>query len=192
MNLRTLGSAAAAIGLAAGISLTQAAGAYAGAPVYYWQNGHTYEFISWSPDPTGTCLDDSNTGTGGSDNLRAFACNSTGYQRWTVSQTDGEWAQLTNDATNRCLDLSIQNGTPLLRTFGCNDASFDNGYQAWELVNRTAPDGGAEAVLESGLNGGAADLCVDVSTYGTRGFPCNGASQDNGYQSWTPVDVTNS
>ncbi|QUQ64481.1 RICIN domain-containing protein [Kutzneria sp. CA-103260] len=155
----------------------------------YWQSAHTYYFISWSPDAPDSCLDDSNTGPNGTDNLRAFTCNGQAWQNWTVIDYANGWAQLENQATKRCLDYSLGSG---LRTFPCYQNSFNGGWQQWALVNRTTASGGAEQVLKSAINQeNGANTCIDVSSaYGTVGLPCGGIRQDAGYQGWSVMDDT--
>jgi hypothetical protein len=74
-----------------------------------------------------------------------------------------------NQATVRCLDAS-QVG---LRTFGCNHASFINGFQAWEEI------------FAGQLYNDATGQCLDDSNdFGLRVFGCNYDSWFNGYQDW--------
>ncbi|WP_042365137.1 RICIN domain-containing protein [Streptacidiphilus neutrinimicus] len=178
-------AATVAIAGAATIGLAGSASASNG---NYWISGHTYVFVTWSPAAPDECLDDSNTGAGGRDNLRTFTCNSQSYQDWTVVNISNGWAQLENGATHRCLDYSIGD----LRTFPCYANSFNGGWQKWALVNRTTAGGGAEQVLKSAINqNDGSNTCIDISAqYGLVGLTCSGARQDYGYQGWTAVDQT--
>ncbi|MDH6708874.1 hypothetical protein P3T27_005620 [Kitasatospora sp. MAA19] len=202
MKLRTLGSAATAIALAAGLGMANVGTADAGTAdlgtahasastrAYYWMSAHTYTFVSWSPDAGDSCLDDSNNGDG-TDNLRAFTCNGMAWQKWKVTEYANGWAQLMNLATGRCLDYSNDGNHFGLRTYECNGPSFNSGFQQWAMVNRYTAAGAYESVLKSGRwEEDNTDMCLDVSNVGTRGYPCNGPSQDSGYQGWTVLDQT--
>jgi hypothetical protein len=187
LKFRALGSAAIAIGMAAALGIVQAGSASASEPAWYWVSAHTYTFITSSPAAPDACLDDSNTGPNGKDNLRAFTCNGQAYQKWTVVNYANGWAQLENQATKRCLDYSLSSG---LRTFSCEQKSFDGGWQKWALVDRYTAGGSLQAVLKSAIkqeNG--TNTCIDISAeYGDVGFPCSGARQDYGYQGWHVYD----
>jgi hypothetical protein len=77
-----------------------------------------------------------------------------------------------NQATGGCIDDSQQYG---LRSFPCNAASYDNGYQAWISPSPFSQE----------MQNVATGQCIDDSQqYGLRSFPCNAASYDNGYQQW--------
>ena len=110
------------------------------------------------------------------------------YQQWQVITLANGWAQLKNLATNRCLDYSQGAG---LRTYPCNPWSFSDGFQEWALIERVNAAHQTHTVLKSGRwQEDGRDMCVDVSLgAGTRGFPCNGGSQDAGYQAWTTYDL---
>lgn len=192
MRLRTIGMTAAAMTIAAGLGIAGSGTANASTTVDYLLAGHTYTFITWAPGVQDSCLDDSNY-TDGKDNLRAFTCNEMTYQKWTVIDYANGWVQLRNQATNRCLDYSNDSNHFGLRTFTCGTDNFTAGWQRWALVNRTTASGGDEDVLKSANTWDPpyGSQCVDVSMEaGTRAYPCNGASQDAGYQGWTVLDVT--
>ncbi|MEY9969271.1 hypothetical protein ABIA33_007359 [Streptacidiphilus sp. MAP12-16] len=181
--LRRLGSAAAAIGLVVGLGVAGGGTAHAATDYGYWQYGHVYTFVTWYQSAPDSCLDDSNGG-----GTRTFGCNNLNYQKWKVINLSSGYAQLENLATGRCLDWSPQYG---LRTFGCYPSSFNGGWQMWARVHRTSASGGAEEVLQNGRwQDGETWQCLDDSQYGVRGYPCNGPSQDAGYQGWTVIDVT--
>lgn len=188
MKFRTLGYAAAAVGMAAALGITQAGSASA-SNGRYWISAHSYTFVTWSPSAPDECLDDSNTGPNGKDNLRVFTCNSQVFQRWTVVNLANGWAQLENEATGRCLDYSLSSG---VRTFPCGLENFDGGWQKWALVDRyDSGGGGIGQVLKSAINqDSGTNTCLDISLDGVLGLPCSGARQDYGYQSWSVVDNT--
>ncbi|WP_037913509.1 RICIN domain-containing protein [Actinacidiphila yeochonensis] len=72
-----------------------------------------------------------------------------------------------------CLDDSSSAG---LRMYTCSDASYNNGYQAWYVV-----DDAGSYQFENVKTG----LCLDgSSTAGIRGYTCSSASYNNGYQKW--------
>jgi hypothetical protein len=74
-----------------------------------------------------------------------------------------------NAATGLCLDDSNQG----LRTFPCNPASINNGFQAWrEIINPSVP----------AFQNVATGRCLDDSNHGLRTFPCNSASYINQFQ----------
>lgn len=135
---------------------------------------------------TGRCLDDSGASQS-ADLLRGYPCNSSSWQAWRTIQIDSNsFEQLQNQATGRCLDWSPQYG---LRGFTCYPESFDGGWQAWYYVNRPLPGGNWEDVFLNGYQANG-NYCLDdsgstPSTDLLRGYPCNGASQDAGYQGWT-------
>ena len=147
---------------------------------------------------THKCLDDS-TASNGSDLLRDFPCvqasYDSGYQKWIVIRVANvdqygyaQWGQLQNAATHRCLDWSYQFG---LRAFNCSYNSFDGTgmWQAWESWPTSLPTNNGGDVYGWILQNGQSDYgnyCLDDSApYGVRGFPCNGSSQQAGYQFWT-------
>ena len=189
MNLRRLGTAAAiTMSLGLGLATAGTAQASTSRPANYFTSNITYVFHSWSPQIGDGCLDDSNTGANGGDNLRTFSCNGQSYQEWKVLDFSNGWAQLQNQATGRCLDYS----PGLLRTYPCNGPSFDNWYQAWTVVNRFSSSGAYEQVIKSGYaSAGNGNICLDASNLGTRGYACNGASQDSGFQGWTLDEIDN-
>lgn len=183
---------AAAVTLAAGLSLAGAASAHA-APAWSWQAGHTYVLKSLSPDVSGTCMQDADEPTtyhGHSvDWVRNVPCNSYDTsQRWQVVTYANGWANLENVRDSRCLDYSQEYG---LRGFGCYTTSFAGGWQQWRLVTRWH-NGQIQAVLENGrYQEDQANMCADLSLrFGLRGYPCNGPSQNSGYQAWIIDDVT--
>ncbi|MFD9124560.1 ricin-type beta-trefoil lectin domain protein [Kitasatospora sp. NPDC059571] len=185
MKLRALGSATAALALALGLAVAGTGTATAESQTTNWTNGHVYRFISLSPDyyHASTCLDDS--GTSPSGFLRNWTCNGQDYQQWKVIALSNGWAQLKNVHTGRCLDYSHAYH---LRTYVCNGPSFTGGWQGWAMINRTV-SGQSQQVLKSATNEDPTSMCVDISSGGgTRGYACNGASQDAGYQSFWAMD----
>jgi len=187
MNLRRLGTAAAiTMTLGFGLATTGTAQASTLHAANYSGSNIPYQSRSGSPQIGDGCLDDSNTGPNGGDNLRTFTCNGQSYQDWKVLDFSNGWAQLQNQATHRCLDYS----PGLLRAYPCNDPSFDNWYQAWTVVNRFSSTGAYEQVIKSGYaSAGNGNICLDASNLGTRGYACNGPSQDSGFQGWTLDEV---
>lgn len=184
MRLRALGSATAALAMALGLAVANTGTATAEAQASNWTYGHVYRFISMSPDyyHSSTCLDDS--GSSPSGYLRNFTCNGQNYQQWKVTALNNGWAQLKNVNTGRCLDYSH---AYQLRTYVCNGPSFTGGWQGWAMINRSAFNG--SQVLKSATNEDPSSMCVDISSGGgTRGFACNGSSQDAGYQSFWAED----
>jgi len=134
---------------------------------------------------TNLCLDDS-TRYG----LRTFPCNSAsvnnGYQAWDFSLPEPLYYALQNVATGLCLDYSQEYG---VRGFGCDGNSYGLGYQGWYVGARAGDPALNDVELENVY--GAAGICLDDSAqYGLRGFPCNQASYDNGYQKWVLTDLT--
>lgn len=123
--------------------------------------------------------------------LRGFPCGQGnydgGWQKWKVIALANGYAQLQNSATNLCLDDSTRSdGSDYLRGFPCYPNSFNGGWQGWRIVNRTRANGYYEQVLQNRATG----RCLDDSNAGLngtdllRGYPCNGSSQDAGYQGW--------
>jgi hypothetical protein len=87
----------------------------------------------------------------------------------TATVADGYVVARQNQATFRCLDASRLG----LRTFGCNHASFINGFQAWEQI------------FPGQFYNDATGQCLDDSNdFGLRMFGCNYDSYSNGYQWW--------
>ncbi|GAA1956622.1 hypothetical protein [Kitasatospora viridis] len=181
-TLHRLGSAAAAIGLAAGLGVISTGSAQADVGPGWWTQNGSYQISSdWGT--SANCLDNSSQ-----YGLRMYPCNApsynNGYQKWKAINTDDvtDGAQLQSQApgSNGCLDWSPQYG---LRTYSCNWSSFINGYQNWEVWFRTDSSGGQEIVLKNGLPN-SPSICLDNSQYGVRGYACNGASQDAFYQGW--------
>jgi hypothetical protein len=128
------------------------------------------------------CLDDSTA-----HGLRLFPCNSAsnvnGYQKFTlvINPYSGEANayEIKNVKTGRCLDSSAAYG---VRSFGCNRASYENGYQEWSPAELQQDGGGID---QTQWYNSATRNCLDFSAaYGLRGFGCNQASFDNGYQDW--------
>lgn len=184
MTRRAVAMTAATIALATGAAVASAGTAQAYGNTGTWDYGYNYALHSWYNDQ---CLDDSNTGPNGTDNLRMFPCYASsytnGYQKWQVIQLQyGNYAQLKNMATGRCLDWSPN----ILRTYPCNDYSYNAGYQKWPIVNRYTANGQLEQVLRNEFlpTSTSSYTCLDDSVYGVRGYPCNGTSQDDGYQGW--------
>ncbi|MHA6765705.1 RICIN domain-containing protein [Streptacidiphilus sp. PAMC 29251] len=181
MKLKTKSAVAATIGVVALATLTATgtAQAYNGTPAgSFGGYGSAYTIQSnWN----GNCLDNS-----AQYGLRSYPCNSSsvsgGWQKWVVVNYNSGWVELKNANTGDCLDYSTGNG---LREFPCNQSSFNSGYQAWTMVWRTAANGQSQQVLKNAAYNPA--YCLDNSQYGPRGYSCNGASQDAGYQAWTIV-----
>ena len=185
MKLRILGSATGALVMALGLAVANTGTANAESPASYWTLGHVYRFISLSPDyyHASTCLDDS--GTNASGYLRNWTCNGQNYQLWKVTRLSNGSAQLRNVNTGRCLDYSH---AFQLRTYVCNANSFTGGWQGWAMINRSV-GGQSQQVLKSLTNEDPTSMCVDISSGGgTRGYACNGSSQDAGYQSFWAED----
>ncbi|MFJ5925546.1 RICIN domain-containing protein [Kitasatospora sp. NPDC092948] len=149
----------------------------------YWIGGNNY---------TGRCVDDSSDSSLPDGNLlRGFPCYANsyngGWQKWKVITSANGYAQLQNGATGLCLDDSNRSdGSDYLRGFPCYANSFNGGWQGWRIVNRTRANGSYEQVLQNGATG----RCLDDSNAGSNGgdllrtYPCNGLSQDSGYQGW--------
>ncbi|MFF3907848.1 hypothetical protein ACFYZJ_18055 [Streptomyces sp. NPDC001848] len=150
----------------------------------YWLGGN---------NSTKRCVDDSYAPNLPDGNLlRGFPCAqynySGGWQQWKVIALSNGYAQLQNGATGLCLDDStrLSDGSDYLRGFPCYTQSFSGGWQGWRIVNRTTAAGYYEQVLQNAATG----RCLDDSNAGPngsdllRGYPCNGPSQDNGYQGW--------
>ncbi|GAA2750019.1 RICIN domain-containing protein [Kitasatospora cinereorecta] len=93
-----------------------------------------------------------------------------------------------NQNTGRCLDDSGDNSHDLLRGFVCNQGSVDGGWQKWQVIYRTTANGVGQLVLKNGYQKNG-NFCLDDSGDGNhdlmRGYPCNGSSQDGGWQGWT-------
>ncbi|WEP00501.1 hypothetical protein A6P39_004305 [Streptomyces sp. FXJ1.172] len=181
---RAIARTAATVALVGGTALTGTSTAHAASNPFAWYMGYSYTFASWYDQG---CLDDSDA-----YGLRSYPCNTpsieNGYQKWKVINWSSGYAQLQNQATGRCLDWSPGAG---LRTFPCYADSFTGGWQEWKWVNRTTADGRQEEVLQNGRwQDGEAWQCLDDSAYGVRGYPCNGPSQDNGYQGWNISNST--
>lgn len=72
-----------------------------------------------------------------------------------------------------CMDDSSGSG---LRMYGCSLASYDNGYQDWQVINVNS-----RFKLKNRKTG----LCLDGSIgAGVRAITCSDASYNNGYQKW--------
>jgi hypothetical protein len=182
---------AAAVAVAVGLIMVNSGSADA-APAWAWQTGHIYRLQSLSPDVGDTCMQDSNTLTNHNGNwvdwVRNEPCDLYDTsQRWQVVINANGWANLESVSHSHCLDYSQQYG---LRGLTCSNNSFTGGWQEWRLVKRQAY-GITQAVLENGrYQEDNANMCADLSIqYGLRGYPCNGASQDSGYQAWLVFDV---
>ncbi|MBD0734920.1 hypothetical protein [Streptomyces sp. CBMA29] len=182
---------AAAVAMAAGLILANTGSADA-APAWSWQTGHIYRLESLSPDAGNTCMQDTRESTTYNghpvDWVRNVPCDlyDTSY-RWQVVINANGWANLENVASSNCLDYSQEYG---LRGFPCYDTSYTGGWQEWRLVTRQA-HGITQVVLQNGrYQEDHANMCADLSLqYGLRGYPCNGTSQDSGYQAWLVFDV---
>ncbi|MEU5443731.1 RICIN domain-containing protein [Streptomyces griseofuscus] len=183
---------AIAVMLALGGIASTAGTAQAAGTTDFWSYNHSY----WlgPNNNTGRCVDDSEDLTVPDHNLlRGFGCYDNsyagGWQRWLVigkNNANGS-AQLFNAATGLCLDDSTRSdGSDYLRGLTCYADSFSGGWQAWRIVNRTTASGSYQQVLQN-VNTGR---CLDDSNAGNsgtdllRGYPCNGSSQDHGYQGW--------
>lgn len=129
------------------------------------------------------CMDDSY-----SYGLRMFACNSAsnvnGYQKFIVlpdpyATGDANSYEIKNVNTGQCLDDSTAYG---VRAFGCNKASYVNGYQKWQPFEWESTASSDYLVQWYNV---ATSSCLDYSfQYGLRGFGCNTSSFNNGYQDW--------
>lgn len=94
-----------------------------------------------------------------------------------ASQPSG--SQFYNIATHLCLDDSASNG---LRVFACSEASYQNGYQAFNTITTA---GGGHSFPYTAIQNVNTGMCLDDSAAnGLRDFPCNNASMVTGYQTW--------
>ncbi|MFF7195019.1 hypothetical protein ACFZAM_15065 [Streptomyces sp. NPDC008079] len=151
---------AAAVAMAAGLILATTGSADA-APAWSWQTGHIYRLESLSPDAGNTCMQDSR--------------ELTTYHGHPV-----DWVR---NAPCDLYDTSYRWQVVI-------NASYTGGWQEWRLVTRQA-HGITQVVLQNGrYQEDHANMCADLSLqYGLRGYPCNGTSQDSGYQAWLVFDV---
>lgn len=86
------------------------------------------------------------------------------------------------------MDDSLDSGHAdgnLLRGFPCYANSYNGGWQKWRIVNRYTANGAYQQVLQNVSTG----RCLDDSTNSDgsdnlRAYPCNGPSQDGGWQGW--------
>ncbi|GAA1950740.1 RICIN domain-containing protein [Kitasatospora viridis] len=181
------GAAALAIALGGVAAASSPAAAYGNTDTFSWP--HHYRI--GGNNNTGRCVDDSFDSNAVSGNLlRGFPClansYSGGWQEWTVVEVSSGGASLQNAATGLCLDDSDAgpNGSDLLRGFPCNGLS----WQHWRIVNRYT--GTSPSYPQQVLQNEATGRCLDDSDAGPggsdllRGYPCNGPSQDGGWQGW--------
>ncbi|SOE24992.1 Ricin-type beta-trefoil lectin domain-like [Streptomyces sp. OK228] len=193
------GAVAAGLALGGVAVATGTAAAGVGVNTDHWQVEHDY----WigPNDNTNRCVDDSIDPNSKDGNLlRGFPCYqnsySGGWQKWHVISVDPNgYAQLKNMSTGLCLDDSNggPNGTELLRGYSCNGGSYDGGWQKWKIVNRNT--GTSPSYYQQVLQNANTGRCLDDSDAGNggsdllRGYPCNGGSQDGGWQGWYIYDM---
>jgi hypothetical protein len=97
----------------------------------------------------------------------------------TASATTIGGEQPSNVATGLCLDDSSTYG---LRGFGCNSASYNDGYQKWMVLNYSVDN--SSIVEDVQLENAATGLCLDDSSAGLRAYTCSNSSWHEGYQAW--------
>ncbi|MFE3412289.1 RICIN domain-containing protein [Streptomyces mirabilis] len=181
------GAVAAALAFGGVAAATGPAAAFGNTANWSWP--HDYQI--GGNNNTRRCVDDSIDSNAISGNLlRGYPCNGYNWQKWRVIEIEDiggdTYAALKNDATGLCLDDSNggPNGADLLRGYPCNGYN----WQKWRIVSRIT--GTNPAYFQQVLQNAGTGRCLDDSDAGRggsdllRGYPCNGPSQDGGWQGW--------
>ncbi|MFJ6700015.1 RICIN domain-containing protein [Streptomyces sp. NPDC091272] len=116
---------------------------------------------SFRNQATGRCLDDTDNG-----GFRAWSCNGSNPQKWSVHVWGDSTRQLRNVATGRCIE-DTDNG---FRTVGACNSSPEQSW--WVTVW-----GDGTVRFQNQLTG----RCIDDSSLGLRTWGCNNTP----YQSWS-------